>query len=234
MTIDRSLDEIISSKPKNLRRGARRGPRGAAIGSNGTGAAPAAAAARDRYSGSTPAANGRSPAPAAAAASGPTATKIIVSNLPIDVNEAQIRDLFSSTVGPLKEVTLNFDAAGRSKGVATVVFVRRGDGSNAFNQYNNRLIDGKRPMKVEMIMDAPAPPTLSQRVAPVAKTATAAAPGTTPRGPAKPRGAAGGRGGRGGRKRGEARPKKTAEDLDAEMEDYSTTNNQAAAPTATA
>jgi len=68
--------------------------------------------------------------------------KIIVSNLPIDVNEAQIKELFSQTVGPLKEVTLHYDHTGRSKGVAAVHFQRKGDGTKAFQQYNNRLIDG--------------------------------------------------------------------------------------------
>jgi THO complex subunit 4 len=52
------------------------------------------------------------------------------------------QELFSSTVGPLKDVTLNYDANGKSKGVATVLFARRGDGAKAHTQYNNRLIDG--------------------------------------------------------------------------------------------
>lgn len=53
-----------------------------------------------------------------------------------------IQELFHTTVGPLKEVTLHYDAQGRSKGVAAVHFQRRGDGTKAFQQYNNRLIDG--------------------------------------------------------------------------------------------
>lgn len=89
--------------------------------------------------------------------------KIIVSNLPGDVNEAQVKvcqrfltvvyfscliyfivykELFNQTVGPLKDITLHYDATGRSKGIATVTFQRKGDGTKAFQQYNNRLIDG--------------------------------------------------------------------------------------------
>lgn len=86
--------------------------------------------------------------------------KIIVSNLPPDVNEAQIRvcclrfslsavlliatsqELFTQTVGPLRDVNLHFDAKGVSKGVAWVQFSRKGDGNKAYTQYNNRLIDG--------------------------------------------------------------------------------------------
>jgi len=89
------------------------------------------------------------------------ADKIIVSNLPQDVNELQIKvssmiiyllyclfiacvlqELFHSTVGPLRDVTLHYDSAGRSKGVASVNFQRKGDGTKAYQQYNNRLIDG--------------------------------------------------------------------------------------------
>jgi THO complex subunit 4 len=66
----------------------------------------------------------------------------MVSNLPQDVNEQQVKELFHSTVGPLREVTLHYDSAGRSKGVASVTFQRKGDGNKAFQQYNNRLIDG--------------------------------------------------------------------------------------------
>lgn len=82
-----------------------------------------------------------------------------MSNLPPDVNEAQVKvrfsrcpcqilssyplqELFHTTVGPVKDVTLNFDSRGVSKGQASVTFQRRGDANKAFQQYNNRLIDG--------------------------------------------------------------------------------------------
>lgn len=89
------------------------------------------------------------------------AEKIMVSNLPPDVNEQQIRvsgvlccssahfltqflsyqELFLHTVGPLRDVTLHYDSSGRSKGVASVHFQKKGDGNRAYDQYNNRLID---------------------------------------------------------------------------------------------
>ena len=53
-----------------------------------------------------------------------------------------LQDLFTQTVGPLRDITLSYDASGRSKGIATVVFQKKGDGAKAFQQYNNRLIDG--------------------------------------------------------------------------------------------
>ncbi|KAG6839490.1 hypothetical protein C0991_002175 [Blastosporella zonata] len=178
--------------------------------------------------GPSPAARARASAPANAAVKVTTQTaptdKIIVSNLPIDVNEAQIKELFTQTVGPLKEVTLHYDQAGRSKGVAAVHFQRKGDGTKAFQQYNNRLIDGKKPMKIEIVV-APTPVSLASRVAP--------AEGAAPANGAARTGGRGGRrgGGRPGRARKE-KPAKSAADLDAEMEDYTASNAPAAATAA--
>ncbi|KAJ7804502.1 hypothetical protein B0H14DRAFT_2463122, partial [Mycena olivaceomarginata] len=78
--------------------------------------------------------------PGAAPSSTP-AREIVVSNLPLDVNEAQVKELFHTTVGRLREVKVHFDIAGRSTGVATIVFCKNGDGNCAFAQYNNRAID---------------------------------------------------------------------------------------------
>lgn len=148
--VDSLLLQIIATRPKGARRGSSR--RGTAK-SHVLGTA------------NSPTTRARAAAPAAAAkttATPPaTSEKIIVSNLPPDVNEVQIRvslclsccvkdhqlttslqELFAQTVGPLKEVTLHFDNRGVSKGVASVQFSRKGDGTKAYQQYNNRLIDG--------------------------------------------------------------------------------------------
>jgi len=214
--MDKSLDDIISSKPKSHRRG---------IGRRST--------ARAQVLGkpvATPVHRARAAAATTSttdAAKGVTQSseKIIVSNLPGDVNEAQVKELFSQTVGPLKDITLHYDAAGRSKGVATVSFQRKGDGTKAFQQYNNRLIDGKRPMKIEIVVDPSKPLPLASRVAP-APVATNGAQTPAPR-------AGGASRGRRARGRGNARkterPPKTAADLDAEMEDYTASNGPAAA-----
>ncbi|CAL1699210.1 unnamed protein product [Somion occarium] len=210
--MDKTLDEIIATRPKGTRRTATRrgGAKGQVLGTANAPTTRARAAA------------------AVAGAKVPTtqaqpADKIIVSNLPPDVNEAQVKELFSTTIGSLRDVTLHYDSAGRSKGVAAVQFQRKGDGTKAFQQYNNRLIDGKRPMKIEIVVDPtrPAPPaSLVARVAPAA----VAAEGGAPRTGGRPRR---GRGG-GGRRRTE-RPAKSAADLDAEMEDYTASSAPAAA-----
>ncbi|EMD35399.1 hypothetical protein CERSUDRAFT_116173 [Gelatoporia subvermispora B] len=218
--MDKTLDEIISTRPKGVRRGAprRAGAKAAVLGS------PTAAPATRARAVATVA--GGKAAPVTAAQQQP-ADKIIVSNLPLDVNELQVKELFHTTVGPLRDVTLHYDAQGRSKGVAAVHFQRRGDGTKAFQQYNNRLIDGKRPMKIEIVVDPtrPAPAaSLAARVAP----APAAAPAEGARTGAV-RGKA--RRGRGGaaRPRKNERPAKSVADLDAEMEDYTASNAPATA-----
>ncbi|KAH8103038.1 hypothetical protein BXZ70DRAFT_1006208 [Cristinia sonorae] len=84
-------------------------------------------------------------------------------------------------------------------------------------------------MKIELVVSSIATtPSLASRVAPA--PSAAGANGAAPRGGARPR-----RGRGGGRRKANERPAKTAADLDAEMEDYTTSNTPAAAPaTATA
>ncbi|GAA6061567.1 hypothetical protein JCM10212_001099 [Sporobolomyces blumeae] len=169
----------------------------------------------------------------AAAAQVHVGDKIIVSNLPDDVNEQQIKELFATTVGPVRTVNLSYNAQGKSKGIATVQFNRAESATTAYQQYNKRLIDGKRPMKVEIIVDPSrggrtptGPASLTQRVAPAPASATvAAASGSAqqPRAPRQPgQGGRTGGGRRGGGRRGgrAERPPATVESLDQEMSDW--------------
>ncbi|KAK0518480.1 RNA-binding RNA annealing protein [Tilletia horrida] len=120
---------------------------------------------------------------------------------------------------------MSFRANGQSTGNCTVEFQRAEDGNRAYTQYNNRLIDGKRQLKIEVVVD-PAKAT--------AALARVVAPATTTRGATTARaGGAGGGASAGGAAKSKrtVRPKKTAEDLDAEMEDYV---KNADKPTATA
>jgi len=210
--MDKSLDEVIATRPKNARRVGRRGSAKTQVLGN-----PANAATR--------AAVQNAAAAKVVAAANPTsqpADKIIVSNLPPDVNEVQIKELFHSTVGSLRDVTLHYDSAGRSKGIAAVHFQRKGDGTKAYQQYNNRLIDGKRPMKIEIVVDParPAPAqSLVSRVAPPPAIATT----TTTTRVSRPA-SRGIRRARGRARKGTERTPKSAADLDAEMEDYTASN----------
>ena len=99
---------------------------------------------------------------------------------------------------------MSYRANGQSTGVVTVEFQRSEDAGRAYTQYNNRLIDSKRPLKIEVVVD----PARAQAAAPAPAPAPAAQ---------QPRKSGRGRG-RGGRARRPSRPVKSAEDLDAEME----------------
>ncbi|KAF8527619.1 hypothetical protein BU17DRAFT_81861 [Hysterangium stoloniferum] len=210
--LDKSLDEVISSRRTGGRRGGRRGGgvKASLVGASAPGGP------RTRVSPlavTTP----------QVAITPQVSDKIIVSNLPFDVNESQIRELFSQMIGPLRDVTLTYDSRGVSKGIASVVFNRSGDAAKAYTQYHDRLIDGKRPMKIEIVVDPrKATSSLAARVSAPAPAVDNMIIDSVPRG-ARGGGRRGGRGrGRGGRKHNE-RPEKTVEDLDAEMADYTGT-----------
>ncbi|KAE8212747.1 hypothetical protein CF319_g914 [Tilletia indica] len=231
--LDQSLSDIIASKPKT-RAGGNRGGKGGA----------AAAPGRKRGSAST---NNAKAQAVGASASGQSArnskkppvvipgrlppgmkdngSKVIVSNLPLDVTEQQVKELFSSTIGPLKKVIMSFRANGQSTGNCTVEFQRAEDGNKAYNQYNNRLIDGKRQLRIEVVVDPAKAAQLLQVAQPAARGAA----------PARGGAAARGRGGRAGaapaasKPKRVSRPKKSAEDLDAEMEDYAKNADKPAA-----
>lgn len=163
-------------------------------------------------------------------------SKVVVSNLPKDVNEAQIKEYFKTSVGPIRRVDLSYGPGGVSRGAATVTFNQPDGATKAFNALNGLLVDS-RPIKIEIIVSAakaaeiapPAKKTLTERI-------------TQPRQPkSQPKSAAndkkkeavgkadvaGRRGGARKRATRSARPaKKTAEELDSEMADYFEAGNQ--------
>ncbi|KIP04738.1 hypothetical protein PHLGIDRAFT_129323 [Phlebiopsis gigantea 11061_1 CR5-6] len=177
----------------------------------------------------------------AATGQGKTGSKILLSMLPADVGEDEVKALFVKTVGPVQEAFTVYNSQGGSKGMAIVTFHRPGDAAVARQMYHGKIIDSRRPIKIEIIKDedptakvAPAPPqvpSLLQRLqtggsAPVkqapqaskkrvpqthapAPTTVHATPRTVANAARKPR-----------KKKGPKRVKKTAAQLDAEMEDY--------------
>lgn len=103
-------------------------------------------------------------------------SKIFLSRLPMDVGETEVEELFKKTVGPLRESFLIYNSQGKSKGMAVVVFQRPGDAAIARAKYDGKIVDGRRPIKIEVIVEgatipsaptAPAPPpTLFDRLQP--------------------------------------------------------------------
>jgi len=177
-------------------------------------------------------------------ATGPSAPQrdstIVVSGLPHDVNEAQIKEYFQKTVGSVKRVSLRYNQAGQSRGIADIRFSKPTSAAKAAKELNGMLVD-QRPMKIDVVVTADALPepapvkSLGDRVAanPKAQPKSAVAKPNTKNG-VKARVVG---------KAGKAKPKrlakakpKTAEELDAEMTDYfagNGTTETASAATAT-
>ncbi|WFD44361.1 RNA-binding RNA annealing protein [Malassezia psittaci] len=210
--LDKSLDDIISTKRKQTPRSRpkansakkAKGAKAAALG--GSAAAAVSNANRQQPPVVFPGRNQKQ-----------KGSKVIVSNLPIDVSEAQVKvciycgttnvqELFSTTIGPLRRALMSYKANGQSTGVCTVEFQRAEDANRAYAQYNNRLIDSKRPLKIEVVVD-PAAATSAQAAKPQAANKVSKKKAAKAR----------------GNKQAGGQPKKTPttfEDLDAEMEEY--------------
>ncbi|KAJ3002938.1 hypothetical protein HKX48_002020, partial [Thoreauomyces humboldtii] len=198
----------IENKPRGARRN----------GGGGGGAGGSGGAARNgRRGGDSRARPYASAAPPAALSS-----KIVVSNLATGVTENDVLELFSQ-IGPVRSAQLNYDASGRSKGVATVLFRDPTNASKAIREYHNRSLDNK-PMRIELVVRADAAGSAAAHTAPRHQ-------GGGDRGGDRERAggdrsgggrrAGGGRAPRGGR--GDSTHKRTPksqDQLDAEMEAY--------------
>ncbi|KAJ7512725.1 hypothetical protein B0H11DRAFT_1947093 [Mycena galericulata] len=102
-------------------------------------------------------------------------SKILISRLPNDVKETEVEELFRKTIGPLRESFLIYNSQGKSKGMAVVVFQRPGDAAIARSKYDGKVVDGRLPIKIEVIVESgvaipsipsapPPPPTLFDRL----------------------------------------------------------------------
>ncbi|KKY14920.1 putative rna annealing protein [Phaeomoniella chlamydospora] len=235
--LDQSLDEILSTRRQANRKVARRGAKPGKA--TGTTPAPAGGIKKTvKHAKSATKAVPSAPAP------GPKESKIVVSGLPTDVTEAQIKEYFQKSVGSVKRVIITYNQHGVSRGSAQIYFAKYDAAAKAAKELNGMLVD-KKPMKIELVVDAAsapapaAPKPLGERISANAKAQPKSATAS------KPKDAAAGRGGRATRGRGRkartpGRPKKTAEELDQEMTDYMSAsapnteaNGNAAAPAAT-
>ncbi|KAJ5328328.1 hypothetical protein N7452_008718 [Penicillium brevicompactum] len=223
--LDKSLDDLVGNRRQNARRraGPRRATKKASVGGvkKSTKAAPKAA----------------HPAPVTPIAS----SKILVSGLPADVTEGNVKEYFTKSAGPVRRVMLTYNQNGTSRGIASIIFLKPDTAAKAAKELNGLLVDG-RPMKIEVVFDAshaPAAPVakpLNERIAQKARPKSAAAPKakkenktTTAEKGSRRGGRAAGR----GRNPGRGKPK-TVEELDAEMVDYFNAPGEAAPANGTA
>ncbi|KAK2810902.1 hypothetical protein FQN50_002493 [Emmonsiellopsis sp. PD_5] len=202
--LDKSLDELLSGQQRGGRRGTRRSTRSARA------TAPVGGVKK-----TTRNAKSASKAIPTAPALGLGESKIIVSGLPSDVSEANIKEYFHKSAGPVKKVILTYNQNGTSRGIAAITFVRPDTAAKAAKELNGLLID-KRPIKIEVVLDASRAPAVPA-VKPLNERVAQPKPQPKPASAAK----AGSKRGRARRGRNAGRPKpKTAAELDAEMEDY--------------
>ncbi|CAM1509157.1 Fc.00g028960.m01.CDS01 [Cosmosporella sp. VM-42] len=241
--LDQALDDITSAQRRGATRGGRRNaPR------RSTGGRPVTNAPVGGIQKNTKPARGAGakniPAKATAANSD---SKIIVSNLPKDVSEQQIKEYFVQSVGPIKRVEISYGPNSQSRGIANVTFHKSDGASKAFQKLNGLLVDN-RPIKIEIVVGA----AQADKVIPQVKTLAerTSQPKSQPKSAAADKhntnAAKGGvaKGGPNNKKRARGRnsrpAKKTAEELDLDMADYfvanatNTTENTAAAAPAPA
>ncbi|KAK4047528.1 RNA-binding RNA annealing protein [Microbotryomycetes sp. JL201] len=208
MAVDQSLDDIISSK-KQARKPSQSRRSGA--GAQRKADAPAAAAAASPMAAAVPTI-------LPPALGGVIGNQIIMSGLPDDVEEKQVRDLFTETVGPVYSVALVYDKKGVFRRQALIGFRNPQHATKASQQYNGRMLDNKNKIRVDVIFNPDiVKPPLAARLsgppaAPVSSVVAAAGGSARQARPAQKTGRKPARGG--------ARPKATLESLDAEMADY--------------
>lgn len=233
--LDQSLDSIIDGQ-KKAKREARRRVRKPGKATGNVVAAPVGGVKKSTRPVKT-AIKGALPGPSAP----PRESTIVVSGLPYDVNETQIKEYFQKTVGAVKKVSLRYNQSGQSRGIADIRFSKPGTAAKAAKDLNGMLVD-QRPMKIEVVVDAssvPAPApvkSLGERVAANPKAQPRSATSTKATAKTGAKGRVAGKPGRPQKSAKSNRPKskpKTAEELDAEMTDYFGGNNGATTITMT-
>ncbi|EXJ84611.1 hypothetical protein A1O3_05281 [Capronia epimyces CBS 606.96] len=236
--LDQSLDSIIDSQKKAKREVRRR--------KVGKGTGPTAPVGGVKKS-TRPVKSAIKPAAGSLAQA--RSSKIVVSGLPYDVNEAQIKEYFTKSVGKVKKVSLQYNQNGQSRGIADILFSAPDSAAKAAKDLNGMLIEVvvdaskvPEPIAAKSLADrvAYADPKRSAKSEPLTKTS--ANPKAQPKSATADKkvtgkdGAKGRPAGKAGKpKRGRnPRPKqKTAEELDAEMTDYWAGNNPSAAGAST-
>ncbi|KAI1083740.1 RNA recognition domain-containing protein [Whalleya microplaca] len=223
--LDQSLDEILSTQRRGAGgRGGRRSVRRSA--GRPTTTAPVGGVQKT----SKPRAASTKQTPAKTAG-GSGESKVVVSNLPKDVTESQIKEYFVTSVGPIKRVELSYGPNSVSRGIATVTFAKPDGATKAYNVLNGILVDN-RPIKIEIVVSAakaaemvPATKTLTDRISqPKAQPKSAA---NDKKKETAAKAGAGATRGRKQRRTRSGRPaKKTTEELDSEMADYFEAGNQ--------
>ncbi|THC90300.1 hypothetical protein EYZ11_010235 [Aspergillus tanneri] len=79
----------------------------------------------------------------------PTGSKLRIENLHYDITESDLEDLFTR-IGPINNVSLVYDRAGRSEGVAYVTYNRSGDARTAISEFDGANAKGQ-PIRLTIV-----------------------------------------------------------------------------------
>ncbi|KAG8774599.1 hypothetical protein FRC12_001898 [Ceratobasidium sp. 428] len=90
-------------------------------------------------------------------------SKIYISHLPVDVDDLDVQQLLTETIGPLIYSFVVCDSRGMTRMAAVASFVDPSHAAKAVELYNGKVIDGKEPIRVEQVgvnpkARQPAPP----------------------------------------------------------------------------
>ncbi|KAH3674905.1 hypothetical protein WICMUC_002978 [Wickerhamomyces mucosus] len=160
--LDKSLDEILSEKPKRTFRKKTTVPK-TRVGKAAAGVA-GKTKARPGPKKSIPTGPKSTPA-SKSVVDASFSTKVIVYGLPKDIKQDAIKDFFASQVGGVSTVALSYNERGQSKGIATIIFKSAANASSAVEKYNGAPIDGKGKLKLELIVDPTKKPLASRIIA---------------------------------------------------------------------
>ncbi|CAE6386211.1 unnamed protein product [Rhizoctonia solani] len=78
-------------------------------------------------------------------------SKIYISHLPPDVDDLDVNQLLTETIGPVIYAFVVYDVRGMTKMSAVASFMDPAHAAKAVELYNGKVIDGKEPIRVEQI-----------------------------------------------------------------------------------
>ncbi|CAE6477909.1 unnamed protein product [Rhizoctonia solani] len=78
-------------------------------------------------------------------------SKIYISHLPPDVDDLDVNQLLTETIGPVIYAFVVYDVRGMTKMAAVASFVDPAHAAKAVELYNGKVIDGKEGIRVEQI-----------------------------------------------------------------------------------
>ncbi|KAG8691962.1 hypothetical protein FRC11_000836 [Ceratobasidium sp. 423] len=78
-------------------------------------------------------------------------SKIYISHLPPDVDDTDVNQLLTETIGPVIYAFVVYDVRGMTKMSAVASFLDPAHAAKAVELYNGKVIDGKEPIRVEQI-----------------------------------------------------------------------------------